>query len=124
MKGRTKKAAVKYFINRFLLHNALDVVADVPSIGQVSVLTTDQALEVFFVALDDALAHKSASDILVDSVKKYGKEKVVAALVWLVEQTNVESLLPDALTDSGVYYEARNELARYGVDKLSDKFVN
>ncbi len=117
VKGRTKKAIVKHFVNRFLLNNAFDVVADVPNAGTVTVLNTDQAMEIGAVALDDILDKKSAGTILTNAGKTFVREKIVAALVWLLAQTPVESLLPDSLTTSTLYTEGRNEVARHFVDK-------
>lgn len=121
VKGRTRKAIVKHFLNRFLLNNSLDVVADLPNSGTVNVLTTDQALEVGLVVFNDVVDKKSGATIVTNAGKTYVREKVVAALVWLLAQTNVEALLPDTLTESKVYYEARNEVARHFVDKAIDK---
>lgn len=121
VKSRTRKAIVKYFLNRFLLNNSLDVVADLPNAGSVSVLTTDQALEVGIVVFNDVVDKKSGATILTNAGKIFLREKVVAALVWLLAQTNVEALLPDSLTESRVYYEARNEVGRHFVDKAIDK---
>ena len=121
LKGRTKKAIVKYFLNRFLFNNSLDVVADVPNGGTVPLLTTDQALEVGLVVYHDVVDKKSGSAILADAGKTFVREKVVQALVWLLAQSNVEALLPDSLTSGAVYNEARNEVARYFVDQGIDK---
>lgn len=117
IKGRTKKAIVKHFLNRFLLNNSLDVVADVPNAGPVSILTTDQALEVGIVVVNDLVDRKSGSTILTDAGITLVREKLVSALVWLVALSNVEALLPDSLTSSAVYSEARNEVARHFVEK-------
>lgn len=121
LKARIQKVAVKYFLNRFLLHNSLNIVADLPSTGQLEVLTTDQALEIALVVAEDVLAHKAAAGILTDAGRVYLREKIVSVVLWLLTQTNVEALLPDQLTESGVYNEARNEVARYFVDKAIDK---
>jgi hypothetical protein len=123
IKGRTKKAIVKHFLNRFLFNNSLDVVADLPNAGVVSVITTDQALEVGLVVFNDVVDKKAGSIILADAGRTFLREKVVAALVWLLGQTNVEALLPDSLTDSVVYSEARNEVARHFVDKGIDRVL-
>ena len=121
VKGRTKKAIVKHFINRFLLNNSLDIVADLPNAGSVSVLTTDQAMEVGLVVFNDLFDKRSGSEIVTHAGKTFVREKVVAALVWLLAQTNVEALLPDSLTSSAVYTEARNEVGRHFVDKAIEK---
>lgn len=124
VKGRTKKAIVKYFLNRFLFNNSLDVVADLPNAGSVSVLTTDQALEVGLVVFHDVVDKKSGSHILTNAGKTFLREKVVAALVWLLQQTNAEALLPDSLTTSLAYAEARNEIARHFVEKGMDRVLH
>ena len=124
VKGRTKKAIVKYFINRFLLKDSLDINADLPNGGSVSVLTTDQAMEVGLVVANDLIDKKGGTEILVHAGKTFVREKVVAALVWLLAQTNVEALLPDSLTSSTLYTEARNEVGRHFVDKAIDKVLH
>jgi hypothetical protein len=123
VKGRTKKAIVKYFLNRFLFNNSLDVVADVPNAGPVSVLTTDQAMEVGLVVFHDVFEKKSSSTVIADAGRTFLREKIVGALVWLLAQTNAEALLPDSLSSSAVYVEARNEVARHFVDKGLDRVL-
>jgi hypothetical protein len=122
--GRTKKFIVKYFLNRFLFHDSLDVVADLPNNqGSVSVITTDQALEVGLVMFDDIVDKKSGTTILADAGKTFLREKVVSALLWLLAQTNVEGLLPDSVANSLVYRETRNEIFRHFVHKLFIKKI-
>ena len=120
IKGRSQKACLKYGLNRVLLQDSLDVVADLPSAGQVEVINTDQAMEVGFVVAEDLVQRKPAADVLVHAGKTYVREKLAAALVWLLAQTNLELLLPDAVTQNGVYSEARAEVARFYVEKALD----
>jgi len=116
--ARIKKEAIKYFVNRYVTGDSLDLNADLPNTGQVSVLNTDQALEVAYVVANDLLDKKATSELLTDAGKTFLREKVVQAILWVVSQSNIEALLPDTLTQTGLYNVVRNEVARYGVDNL------
>jgi hypothetical protein len=115
--ARLRKFLKKYVLNRLVVKDSVNVSLDLPSLGKVTVLNTDQFLEVALVVIHDVLAHKSLQHTAVDGLVTLTREEVVAALVWALGQTNVESILPNDLQDSRVYQETRNEVARFYVDK-------
>lgn len=115
-KERLKKFIKKYFLNRIFLNDSINLTLDLPSAGQVTVLNTDQFLEVALVVIHDLLAKKAISDVAVDGVLTLTREEVVAFAVWLLGQSNLEELLP-SITDTCLYKQTRNEVARFYVDK-------
>jgi hypothetical protein len=114
--GRLKKFLKKYVLNRLFLNDSINITLDLPSAGQVTVLNTDQFLEVALVVIHDLLAKRAISDVVVDGLATLTREEVVALVVWIVEQTNIEELLP-SVTETRLYQETRNEVARFYVDK-------
>src|SRR5262249_46187128 len=94
---------------------------ELPNLGEVSVLTNDQALEIGYVVANDLMAKKSANDVLSSAGKTFLREKVVSIILWLINQSNVESLLPNSLTRSGFYNILRTEVARYSIDNLFNR---
>ncbi|GMU19193.1 MAG: hypothetical protein AMXMBFR12_03850 [Candidatus Babeliales bacterium] len=114
--GRLKKFLKKYVLNRVFLNDSINITLDLPSAGQVTVLNTDQFLEVALVVIHDLLAKRTIGDVVVDGVVTLTREEVVAFVVWLLGQTNVEELAP-SVTNTRLYQETRNEVARYYVDK-------
>lgn len=115
--GRLKKFLEKYVLNRIFLNDSINLTLDLPSAGQITVLNTDQFLEVVLVVIHDLLAkNKSIGDIAVDGVLTLTREEVVAVLAWLLGQTNLEELVP-SVTETRLYQETRNEVARFYVDK-------
>lgn len=114
--GRLKKFLKKYVLNRIFLNDSIHITLDLPQAGQVTVLNTDQFLEVALVVIHDLLAKRALGDIAVDGLVTLTREEVVAVLVWLLGQTNAEELLP-SVTNTRLYQETRNEVARYYVDK-------
>lgn len=115
--GRLRKFTTKYVLNRIFFNDSVNVTLDLPSAGEVTVLNTDQLLEVLLVVIHDLIAKKSVSQTFVDGALTLTREEIVAALVWILCETNVESLLPNDIEDNRVYQETRNEVARYYVDK-------
>lgn len=116
--ARVKKEAIKYFAQRYVTGDSLDLNADLPNVGNVTVLNTDQALEVAYVVANDLIDKKATSEVLTDAGRTFLREKVVQAILWVVSQSNVEALLPETLTQTGLYDVVRKEVARYGVDNL------
>lgn len=114
--GRLKKFLKKYVLNRLFLNDSINITLDLPSAGQVTVLNTDQFLEVALVVIHDLLAKRSISDVVVDGLVTLTREEAVALVVWVVEQTNVEELVP-SITETRLYQETRNEVARFYIDK-------
>ena len=123
VRGRIQKAVYKYALERFVVGDSLSFEADLPSVGTVTLLTTDSSLEVLLVVLRDVL-DKHYSAVLPDAARVFAREQVVRGLVWLLGQSHVEALLPNALADSGVYVQARNEVGRYFVDKGLHKLLD
>ncbi len=118
LKQRITKEAVKYLAERLVFDDSLNVSITLPSVGELQILTTDQALEVAYVVAEDVLfTAKAKQAILSDAGRTYVREKIVQALVWLLSETSVENLLPSTLTDSEVYPIIRAEVARYWVDR-------
>lgn len=116
-RGRMEKVATTYALNNYLLQNSLDVSVDTAS-GKIYLVKTDEALEVGYVALRDLVNEKPTSDILFDSGKTFVREKIVSTLLWLIDQTKIEKILPDSLTTSLLYDLLVKEIARYSVDTL------
>lgn len=115
--GRLRKFTTKYVLNRIFFNDSVNVTLDLPSAGQVTILNTDQLLEVLLVVLHDLIAKKSVSHTLVDGALTLTREEIVAALVWILGETNLESLIPNGVENNRVYQETRNEVARFYVDK-------
>lgn len=115
--ARLKKFVKKYILNRLFLNNSINVTLDLPSAGQVTVLNTDQFLEVALVVIHDLINKHSARHTLVDGLVTLTREEIVAVLVWALGQTHVEEVLPNDLEDTRLYQEVRNEVTRYYVDK-------
>lgn len=114
--GRLKKFLKKYVLNRLFLNDSINITLDLPSAGQVTVLDTDQFLEVALVVIHDLIAKRAISDVVVDGLVTLTREEVAAFVVWLVDQTNFEELA-SPITESRLYQETRNEVARFYVDK-------
>lgn len=114
--GRLKKFLKKYVLNRIFLNDSINVTLDLPQAGTVTVLNTDQFLEVALVVIHDLIAKQSLGNTAVDGLVTLTREEIVAVLVWLVEQSNVEEIAP-SVTSTRLYEETRNEVARYYVDK-------
>ncbi|CAN5196573.1 hypothetical protein BH09DEP1_BH09DEP1_0240 [soil metagenome] len=115
--GRWKKFIKKYILNRLFLNNSINITLDLPSAGQVTVLNTDQFLEVLLVVAHGIIAKDSARRVVTEGVLTLTREEIVAALIWVLDQTNAEAILPDSLTEGRLYQETRNEVARFYVDK-------
>jgi len=122
-KGRIKKVVIKKLINDNLLHNSLDLVIDLPDSGQLPILTTDQILEIAYVAAQDALAREALGAIGIHAGKTLVREKLVEVVLWLVAQTHIEDLLPESITDSYIYEQTVHELARFYMDTLIKKLT-
>jgi hypothetical protein len=119
--GRATKSTIKYLVRRFFIGDALDLEANLPSVGDVSILNTDQALELAYTVTHDLINKKSTSHIGIHAGKTFVREKVVEASLWVLEQIKIEGLLPDSVAGSPIYTETRNEVLRYYVDKLIEK---
>ena len=115
--ARLRKFLKKYLLNRFIVKDAVKLTIDLPSMGRVTVLNTDQFLEVALVVLHDLIAHRSLHHTAVDGLVTLTREEIVAVLVWVLGETNVESILPSDLENTRAYQEIRNEVARYYVDQ-------
>lgn len=107
-----------------LAQGALSVDVEVPSVGEVSVIDNDESLHVLYTVVDDLIKHKNSREILNDASKTYVKEKLVTVALWILSQTNVEGLLPEAITNGKVYNFFRHELARFGVAELIHRACN
>lgn len=120
---RIQKICIKEVINNNLIHNSFDIVIDLPDSAQLSLLSTDQILEIGYVAAQDLLAKKSLATVGIDAGKTLVREKLVEAVLWLVEQTHIEDLLPESVTDSYVYEQTVIELTRFYTDLLLKKIT-
>lgn len=116
LKGRIIKEVVKYIVRSRLTGDSLNLNIGLSPDVKVSVLSTDEALEVGYYAANDLLDHKSGSEVLCTAGKTYVREKIVSVLLWLLKQSNVENILPDQLTSSDLYNFLRKESARYAID--------
>lgn len=117
-KSRIQKEAVKYTVRRFLAANALDIAIEVSPNGYLSLLTTDQALELGYVLGTDVIHHSPKNVLFEHAFKTYGREKMVGILLWLWHKSNLEDVFPRAISDSELYHIVKKELLRYGIDKL------
>lgn len=117
-KGRIKKEVLKYFVNRYLINDSLNITPDVPSFGTVPILTNKQALEIGYYITHDVINKVPKQNILTHGCKLYVREKIAALVLWILDQSNLENLLPSALTTSELYDITRTEVARYGIDHL------
>ncbi len=120
-KARWKKFVTKYVINRLFLHDAINFSVQLPSAGEVTVLNTDQFLEVALVVFHDLIHQKATGDMVVHGAVTLAREEIVAAILWLLGESNVEELLPQGVTEGELYTQARNEVARFYVDKAIAK---
>lgn len=117
-RGRIQKICIKNVINNNITKDSLDITIDLPDSAQIPVLTTDQILEIGYVTAQDLLAKKSFTETTLDAGKTLVREKLVEAVLWLLEQTHLENLLPDTITNSYVYEQTVHELARFYMDAL------
>ena len=116
LKGRIKKEVIKYFVDRYLISGSIDISVNLPSDGQISIITNDQALEVGYYVADNLLEKGLTKEAATVAGKVYLREKIVGVVLWILDQSNIENLLPDAITESELYEFLRKELLRYGVD--------
>ena len=118
LKGRVKKEVLKYFVNRYLIKDSLNITPDVPSFGTLPILTNEQALEIGYYIANDLIHKVPKYNVLTHGCKLYVREKIVALVLWILNQSNLELLLPAALTNSELYDITRTEVARYSIDHL------
>lgn len=112
-----RKVLKKFILNNLIFQDSVNINLDLPSLGKTTVLNTDQFLEVLLVVVCDLLHDKSAGDVVVDGGLTLVREEVVAVALWILDQLNVEGVLPESVTDGEAYQEVRNEIARHYVDK-------
>jgi hypothetical protein len=123
LKDRITKEVIKNRFNAHVTHDSLNLDVEVPA-GQLSIISNDEALEVLYYVAQDLIEKKSAGDVLKDAGKVYVTEKIVAAALWLLSNSNVEALLPDAITRDRVYQFLRTEIARYGAENFIARINN
>jgi hypothetical protein len=116
-----KKEIVKYFANQFVTNDSLNLSMEVANVGDVALLTNDQALEIGYVVTQDLIQKKGTNDIVKDAFQTFIREKIVGVALWLVGQSNLENLLPNALTGNKFYGTVRTEVARHFIDRLLAK---
>lgn len=117
LSARVNKFLKKYVLNHLVFQDSIEVTLDLPSLGRTTVLNTDQFLEVLLVVLCDLSHKKAVGTVVVDGALTLAREEVVAAALWLLDQINVEALIPESVTEGVVYQEARTEAARFFADK-------
>ena len=124
IKDAIKREVILDRVDAHITHGALAVDFDLPQAGSVAVITNDESLHVLWTITNGLLAHKATNDILSDAGKTYVSEKLVSAALWVLTQTNVESLLPNSITRGTIYNFLRKEAARCGIARLIQRACN
>ncbi len=119
IKTRGLKTILKSLVDTHITKGSLTyTISSTPQEKPLTIISNESALEVGYTIGKDIFSSQPGMTVIKNAGMTYLSEQVVRALIWVLNQTGVELLLPSTITKGTLYQMLRTELARCGVDHL------
>lgn len=121
---RVCKIAVKQLAGHHVVPDGLrDVRAELPGVGEVTIVNEDQLLEVAYATVCAIMAGKnSREDVSRVMLLTYGREKILQLCNWLMTSMSGQALVADGKNNWDLRTGVK-ELCRYVIDRYLDSSV-